>query len=231
MSGDLALTDRDRGGWIDPEVADRAPAWLQPIITAAGDVAPEELSVFLPPPQGGRLGSVLMLFGHGPMGPDILIIERARDMRNHAGQPAFPGGAVDPGDEGPVGAALREAHEETGVDDAGVDVFGALPALWLPPSGFVVTPVLAWWRDPSVVSARDPREVSAVHRVPWAELMDPGNRVLVRHPSGFVGPGFAVRGMLVWGFTGGLIARLFAAAGLERPWDPGETVLLPDSAS
>ena len=221
MSGDLVLSDRDRDGWVLPDALDRTPDWLAPIVHAARGVQPEELSLFLPPPTGGRRGSVLMLFGCGSDGPDVLIIERAKDMRQHAGQPAFPGGAIDAADTGPEAAALREANEETGLDPAGVEVFGALPALWLPPSGFVVTPVLAWWRSPSAVSVRDEREVSAVHRVSWQELLDPANRVRVRHPSGYIGPGFRVRGMLVWGFTGGLLARMFAAAELERPWQPG----------
>ncbi len=220
MSSELALSDRDRDGWVATDALQTTPQWLAPIVRAARMVRADDLSLFLPPPSGGRRGSVLMLFGSGAAGPDVLIIERAKDMRTHAGQPAFPGGAMDPDDDGPVGAALREAQEETGLDPLGVRVFGALPALWLPPSGFVVTPVLAWWRDPSDVDVRDTREVSAVHRVPWAELLDPANRVKVRHPSGYIGPGFTVRGMLVWGFTGGLLSRMFAAAGLELDWEP-----------
>jgi len=216
----MVLSDRDRSGWLARDALQTTPSWLHPIVNAARDVRPDDLSLFLPPAVGGRRGSVLMLFGCGSAGPDVLIIERAPDMRTHAGQPAFPGGAVDPSDDGVVGAALREAREETGLSESGVVVFGALPALWLPPSGFVVSPVLAWWRDPSPVSAVDPREVAAVHRVPWAELLDPRNRVQVRHPSGYVGHGFLVRGMLVWGFTGGLLSRVFAAAGLEIPWQP-----------
>jgi len=224
VSAELRLTDRERDGWVRPDALDVAPGWLAPIVRATRDVRPDDLSLFLPPPAGGRQGSVLMLFGQGAGGPDVLIIERARDMRSHAGQPAFPGGAVDPGDDGAVGAALREAWEETDLDPGGVEVLGALPALWLPPSGFVVSPVVAWWRNPSPVRVRDVREVSAVHRVPWSELLDPVNRVRVRHPSGYVGPGFTVRGMLVWGFTGGILSRIFAAAGLEIGWEPARVV-------
>ena len=220
MSGDLALSDRDRDGWVLHDALEITPDWLAPIIRAARSVRAEDLSLFLPPVSGGRRGSVLMLFGSGPDGPDVPIIERAKDMRQHAGQPAFPGGAIDATDDGVEGAALREANEETGLDPSGVLVFGALPALWLPPSGFVVTPVLAWWQRPSAVGVLDEREVSAVHRVPWAELLDPGNRVRVRHPSGYIGPGFTVRGMLIWGFTGGLLSQMFAAAGLELEWEP-----------
>ena len=71
----------------------------------------------------------------GESGPDVLLIERAADMRSHAGQPAFPGGAADPGDNGPVSTALREAQEETSLDPAGVTPVAALPQMWLPPSG------------------------------------------------------------------------------------------------
>jgi 8-oxo-dGTP pyrophosphatase MutT (NUDIX family) len=145
-------------------------------------------------------------------------------MRSHAGQPAFPGGALDPQDSGPVAAALREAQEETGLDPAGVEVLHELPQLWLPPSNFVVTPVLAYWREPSPVAAMDPAEVASVHRVPLAELTDPANRVKVRHPSGYIGDGFEVQGMLVWGFTAGLLDRIIALAGWERPWDSGRIV-------
>jgi 8-oxo-dGTP pyrophosphatase MutT (NUDIX family) len=169
-----------------------------------------------------------MLFGESDGQADVLIIERAHDMRSHAGQPAFPGGAVDPGDDGPVAAALREAAEETGLEPAGVDILAMLPRLWLPPSGFEVTPVLGWWREPSPVTARDPREVASVHRITVDELLEPENRLSIRHPSGFVGPAFAVRGLMVWGFTGGLLSRLFALAGWERPWDHQRISDLPE---
>jgi len=199
------------------------PGWLEPVRAAARDVRPEQLSRLLPPPEGGRESAVLVLFGEGDSGPDLLLIQRASTVSSHAGQPAFPGGAVDPDDADVVAAALREAEEETGLDPSGVEVLATLPALWLPPSGFVVTPVLGWWRVPSPVGVVDPGEVESVVRVPLDELLDPTNRCSVRHPSGFVGPGFAVRGMLVWGFTAGLLSRLLALAGLERPWD--ETVM------
>src|SRR3954471_9000806 len=141
------------------------PEWLQPLLTAAAAVPAEELSRFLPPEQGGRESAVLILFGDGPDGPDLLFIERSSQLRNHAGQPAFPGGGTDPEDDGPVTTAVREAVEETGLDPAGVDVLMTLPALWLPPSGYVVTPVIAWWRVPSAVRTAD-TEVAAVVRVP-----------------------------------------------------------------
>jgi len=196
------------------------PDWLMPVVKVARTVRAEQLSQFIPPDDhDGREGAVLILFGEGDLGPDLLLIERAHDMRSHAGQPAFPGGAIDPGDEGAIAAALREANEETGLDPSGIEVIAALPALWLPPSNFAVTPVVGWWHTPSPVRAADPREVASVERVSVAELVNPANRVMVRHPSGYMGAGFDVRGLLVWGFTAGLISRLFALAGWEQPWD------------
>ncbi|MDQ6649915.1 MAG: CoA pyrophosphatase [Actinomycetota bacterium] len=203
------------------------PAWLAPLAVAARDVPPEALSRFLPPPDGGRQSAVLILFGEGPAGPDLLLIERASTMRSHAGQPAFPGGGADPGDTGPVDTALREAVEEVGLDPAGVQVLATLPGLYLPPSGYVVTPVLAWWHSPSPVWPADPEEVAAVHRVPVAALADPANRMRVGHPSGWLGPAFDVNGMLVWGFTAGLVDRLLALAGWERAWDTERIEPLP----
>ena len=180
------------------------------------------------PPEGAvrRRAAVLALFGSGPA-PDLLLIERAATMRSHAGQPAFPGGGVDPGDDGPVGAALRGAQEEVGLDPDSVEVLGRLPELWLPPSGFAVTPVVGWWRAPHPVRAVDPAEVAAVVRVPIARLTDPEHRWTVRHPGGYVGPAFDTGDLLVWGFTAGVLDGLLALAGWERPWDRARTRELP----
>ena len=210
--------------WVDDRVLPALPRWLAPIVAALQRITPEDLSAFLPPPEGGRPGAVLMLFGEADHGHDLLIIERAHDMRSHAGQPAFPCGAIDATDSDAIAAALREAQEETGLDPRGVTVFGTLPDLWLPPSGFVVTPVLGWWSTPTPVAVADPAEVASVHRVPIAELLEPAHRVEVRHPLGYVGPGFEVNNLLVWGFTAGLISRLFDAAGWTIPWEPARQV-------
>lgn len=142
------------------------PQWLQPVARAAGDVLPEQLSRFLPPESGrGRQSAVLILFGEGEHGRDLLLMERATSLRSHAGQPSFPGGALDPEDgdpegDGPLRAALREAEEETGLDPSGVQIFGVLPRLYIPVSEFVVTPVLGWWRTPSPVGAVDQAETA-----------------------------------------------------------------------
>jgi 8-oxo-dGTP pyrophosphatase MutT (NUDIX family) len=207
------------------------PAWWHPLADNSAKVRADQISRFSPPREGsGRESAVLILLGEGldgATGPDVLLLERAHTLRNHAGQPAFPGGASDPGDGGPVGTALREAKEEVGLDPATVDVVSILPAIWLPPSNFVVTPVLAWWHAPHPVAAASPTEVARVARVPIAELADPTNRLRVRHPSGHIGPAFNVGSMLVWGFTAGLLSAMLDLAGWARPWDRARIVELP----
>ena len=68
----------------------------------------------------------------------------------------------------------------------------------------------------------DAGETERVVRVPLRELLDPDNRFQVRHPAGYQGPAFAAQGMLVWGFTGGILAGLLAVSGWESEWDTGD---------
>jgi len=208
------------------------PDWMLPIRDGALSITGEDITKFLPPEDAdARPGAVLMLFGEGADGPDLLLTERAHDMRSHPGQVSFPGGSVDPTDASPVAAALREAQEEVGLDPAWVDVLATLPELWLPPSNFAVTPVLGWWRENGPVGIVDPAEVHAVYRTPIEELLDPANRVTVTHPNGYSSPGFLMsdgdREVLLWGFTAGLITKLFDYVGLTRPWDASVTRELP----
>ncbi len=149
-------------------------------------------------------------------GVDVVLIERAAGGV-HGGQVAFPGGAAEPGDGSPAATALREAHEEVGLDIAGTHVLGVLPTLPVPVSRFVVTPVLAWEPHPSPLLVGDPFEVGAVRRVPLAELADPARRRLVRSPAR--SPGFALDGVLVWGFTALLLDAVLRHAGLAVAWD------------
>jgi 8-oxo-dGTP pyrophosphatase MutT (NUDIX family) len=153
----------------------------------------------------------------------VLLVERAASLGHHPGQIAFPGGRLDPGDAGPVGAALREATEETGLDAGGVDVVGTLDGLPLPVSNHVVTPVLAWWERPSPVGVVDHGECAAVFRVPVGELLDPSNRRLARVTRGATAlesPGFVVGGRVVWGFTGIVLDRVLDGLGWAVPWEP-----------
>ena len=113
----------------------------------------------------------------------MLLTERASTLRSHAGQVSFPGGRTDPDDADAVATALREAEEETGLVPAGVVPLAVLPDLFIPPTGYVVTPVVAYWatRRPCTRSTRARRRPSC--GCPLAELADPRNRLQVRHPS------------------------------------------------
>jgi 8-oxo-dGTP pyrophosphatase MutT (NUDIX family) len=208
--------------------SDGLPEYLQRLLAAAVDLPLRHRT-----PQAtatARRSAVLILFGEGVRGPDVLLIEKSAHLRSHAGQPAFPGGQADPGDDYPIGTALREAEEEAGIDPDGVRVLATLQELFLGPSDNLVVPVVAWWDDPRDVAVGDPREVARVARVPLADLTDPANRFRVRHSSGYIGPAFAVADMLVWGFTAGLLEAILEAAGLAEPWDEQDVRPLPEKA-
>lgn len=205
------------------------PDWMRRIHDVMPDIAADQLTR-LRPPAGAqtRAAAVLMAFSGRDNGDaQVLLLERASTMRSHPGQAAFPGGAVDPEDDGPVAAALREAQEETALAPEHVNVLGMLPELWLPPSGFAVTPVVGWMPAPAPVRVAEPAEVARVKWLRLDALLDPRHRFTTRHPSGHVGPAFDVDGMFVWGFTAGLLSRLLDVAGLTRPWDAGRIRPLP----
>ncbi|GAA4832538.1 CoA pyrophosphatase [Luteimicrobium xylanilyticum] len=190
-----------------------------------------------------RDAAVLVLFGVLDSSPsahraaavardlDVLLLARAPTLGQHAGQVAFPGGRVDPGDDGPVGAALREAVEETGLDASGVEVLGTFPPLPLPVSNHLVTPVLGWWATPTPVRVVDVGESAQVFRVPVADLVDPENRRTVvahRGSNAYRAPGFVVRAEdrehLIWGFTAGVLDALLDRLGWAEPWDGARTL-------
>ncbi|GAA1039336.1 CoA pyrophosphatase [Virgisporangium ochraceum] len=207
------------------------PGWFEPLLTRVHE-SDATTWTRLPTPADGRASAVLVLLGETDHdGPDVLILQRAATMRSHAGQPAFPGGASDPDDDGPAATALREAAEEVGLDPDTVEVVTELPTLWIPVSGFLVTPVLAWWREPHPVRPVALEEVEAVRRVPLAELVDPANRLRIRHSSGFVGPAFQAGEMLVWGFTAGVLSTLLELGGWARPWPTDRIEDLPDTSA
>lgn len=205
------------GPVVDPA---SVPDWLRKVVEATGDLDQSVFDSLSVPTDDARDAAVLVLFGHDENhGPDVLLQLRAASGGAHSGQVAFPGGSSEPDDADAVATALREAVEETGLDPAGVRPVALLPQLHIPVSRFAVTPVLAHWEQPSRVWAVDPAESAAVARVPIADLVDPANRFTCRHRSGFLGPAFALPGMLVWGFTAGVLTLLLRIGGWERPWD------------
>jgi 8-oxo-dGTP pyrophosphatase MutT (NUDIX family) len=189
-----------------------------------------------------RKAAVLMLFGALDDVPatsakplasadlDILLIERAATLNDHPGQVAFPGGGVDASDTSVTAAALREAQEETGLDPSGVEVLGTLPEVPLTVSNFMVTPVVGWWARQTPVEVVDFGESAQVFRVPVRDLLDPENRftaVLKRDRSTYRGPAFAVNGVVVWGFTAGILNYVFHELGWSVPWDEQREIPAP----
>ena len=93
-----------------------------------------------------------------------------------------------------------------------------------------MTPMLGYWRDPGG-APRPPTRCTTIHHVVIDELLEPDARITVRHPSGWIGPGFLIghdRDVILWGFTAGIIARLFDYLGLDEDWDRARVRDLPD---
>lgn len=178
-------------------------------------------------PRGGRRAGVLMLFSD-EVDPHITVIERATTLRRHAGQVAFPGGAMEPGDPTIIDAALREAQEEVGLEPHLVEVFGELPVAWVPASNYDVTPVLGVWDGSQELWPADAGEVGAVHSLSIAGLADPDVRVRGRHPGGYVGPAFSIGELFIWGFTGHLLDEVLSLGGWAQPWDSSRVVGVPE---
>ncbi|MDA1328308.1 MAG: CoA pyrophosphatase [Proteobacteria bacterium] len=144
----------------------------------------------------------------------LVLTQRPVGMATHAGQVALPGGKVDPGDASAVAAALREAHEEIGLQPQHAEVLGALPT-YLTGTGFQVTPVVA------LVSGQapwqpHPREVDEVFEVPMSHLMNPAHHFRHAHlPSGVPRAWWSMpyqdgtRERFIWGATAGMLRNLY----------------------
>jgi 8-oxo-dGTP pyrophosphatase MutT (NUDIX family) len=231
-----------------------APPWLKPLVDNAGAVkkayrrrVPAELLAMVTAANAkaaltgsGRDAAVLVLFsgptdsptGGLPDDADLLVTVRASTLRHHAGQAAFPGGAADPGDEGPIDTALREAEEETGIDTSRLYPLATLEKMFIPPSGFHVVPVLAYSPDPGPVAVVDESETAIVARVPVRAFINPENRLMVYRKENtrrLAGPAFLLNQMLVWGFTGQVVSAMLDVAGWAQPWNTEDVRELDDA--
>jgi 8-oxo-dGTP pyrophosphatase MutT (NUDIX family) len=231
-----------------PLTPDVGPSWLRPLVDNV-DQMPDAFRRRLPADVlamvtaakaassiasiagQNREAAVLVLFSGPEHGPpdggvpddaDLLLTVRASTLRHHAGQAAFPGGASDPTDDGPVHTALREAHEETGIDIGRLRALATLERTFIAPSRFHVVPVLAYSPDPGPVTVVNEAETAVVARVPVRAFINPANRLTVyRGALGvrWAGPAFLLNQMLVWGFTGQVISAILDVAGWAQPWD------------
>jgi 8-oxo-dGTP pyrophosphatase MutT (NUDIX family) len=106
--------------------------------------------------------------------PTVILTERPKTMRKHPGQISFPGGRIDPEDDGPVAAALREAQEEIGLSPGAVDVIGTAD-LYRTITGFEVTPVIGVV-PPGLPLTPSPGEVADMFEAPLRHLLDPARQ-------------------------------------------------------
>ena len=141
--------------------------------------------------------------------PTVLLTLRTPDLRSHSGQIAFPGGKIDAGDASPRSAALREAHEEIGLDPGAVEPIGYLD-LYLTFSGFRILPVVGCV-DPSYRLTINPAEVAEAFEVPLQFLMQPDNHQ--RHKRDWKGIEREYFAMpfgdrYIWGVTAGILRNL-----------------------
>ena len=153
--------------------------------------------------------AVLVPLVDRPGGMTVLLTQRSPNLADHAGQISFPGGRIDPCDTDATTCALREAHEEVGLEPGGIEVVGQLDT-YVVRTGFEVTPVVGLLHPPGLLKP-DPIEVVEVFEVPLSFFLDPGNvRKEQREFKGslrhfYVWP---YLGYYIWGATAGMLVNL-----------------------
>jgi 8-oxo-dGTP pyrophosphatase MutT (NUDIX family) len=146
--------------------------------------------------------------------PHVLLTLRSHDLPSHRGQVSLPGGMVEPG-ESPVAAALREAHEEVGLDPTAVEVLCDLTPVFIPVTGFILHPFVAVARRALTFTPHE-AEVARVLEVPLADLADPArqraeSRMIAGEPRRV--PYFLVDGEKLWGATAMILAEFMTLLG------------------
>jgi 8-oxo-dGTP pyrophosphatase MutT (NUDIX family) len=176
-----------------------------------GDPRPE-------PDPGERLAGVLALLIEEPE-PALLFTERAATLRRHPGEVSFPGGLTEPQDDGLVATALRETHEEIGLDPSLPEVLGALPPIHTFVSGVLVTPFVAVVR--TLPELRESRaEIARVLTVPTTVLAGMEEEREVHGEGGRVWRGwwYETGDATIWGATGFMLHAFLDHAKERAPW-------------
>jgi 8-oxo-dGTP pyrophosphatase MutT (NUDIX family) len=197
-------------GRFAPETffADAARALAHDVSTPGGDhiLNPDLANV----PATYRDAAVLIPVVAREPEATVIMTLRTADLPSHAGQIAFPGGKIDPGDASPADAALREASEEIALDRRFVTLIGTL-APYLSRTGYRIVPVLGRV-DPAYTFQPNPAEVADVFEVPLAFLMDPAHhrratRIFYGKERAFYEIPFGER--YIWGVSAGIIRGLW----------------------
>ena len=171
------------------------------------------------PEPGARRAAVLVPILPAPEGARVVYTVRTDALRDHAGQVSFPGGSLEPGDGSPRETALREAEEEVDLRPDLVEVIGELDEVYIPPSDFLVRPVVGLLR-PEAELVMAPEEVEEIFSVPLTELMSPKalkEVVWEREGRLYEVRVFAAGGYEIWGATAAMTAGLLARLG----WNAG----------
>lgn len=153
-----------------------------------------------------RLAAVLVPLVERDDGVHVVLTRRTENLRDHPGQISFPGGRIEPGDNGPLGAALRETEEEIGVSPPLVEVLGPLPR-YRTGTGFLVHPLVGFI-DPRAGFRPEPGEVAEIFEVPLGFIVDTRNhRPHVMHRGGRRVRLHAIpfRHYYIWGATAGML--------------------------
>jgi 8-oxo-dGTP pyrophosphatase MutT (NUDIX family) len=187
------------------------PGWLEVPSNPRGDhtLDPEPVLPFV---AGGppRAAAVLVPVVLHEDEPAILFTERSTGLREHSGQIAFPGGKMETNDPSPLVTALREAHEEIGLDPGAVTPIGYLDA-YLSTTNYLILPVVGLVRPPLAL-ALNPGEVASAFEVPVRFLMDPEHHQL--HSKEWKGRERRYYAMpygerYIWGVTAGIVRNLY----------------------
>jgi 8-oxo-dGTP pyrophosphatase MutT (NUDIX family) len=208
-----------------PDPLPPPPRAIDPVILAR----PADLPEWVLRPQGASsrdAAALVLLYPGIDDEAHVVLTERPSGDLRHPGQVSLPGGASDPGDEFPVGTALREAAEEVGLDPvaAGVEVLGLLETVDVRVSGFMLVPVLAVAaRAPALVP--DEREVASILHVPVRAFLPDGRIEVVEEDR----DGYRIRyggypfgGHLIWGATGRILGQLGAVLGRDEVRGSGD---------
>ncbi|MCU0370344.1 MAG: CoA pyrophosphatase [Bacteroidales bacterium] len=162
-------------------------------------------------PGNVRKAGVLVLFYPVNGGISLVLIKRAEYPGVHSGQISFPGGGMEEGDQDIIATALRETEEEIGVDSATVFPVGKLSDLFIPPSNFLVTPVVGYTLERPEFRP-DPEEVDRILEVPLDHLLDENTRqehdITIFPAVDIKVPCFYVEGNIIWGATAMMLNEL-----------------------